>query len=105
MPNQLVGQRPAHSDKDEVPGSVLEHRAMTDFQNMLEICVVATGPRFGITHVAKPTGDLGQILAGNFGVSLPGDAMLVEKSVQLGIIYRLPATKINGRFANDFDVC
>ena len=73
---------------------------MSNFQNVLQVCLIAAWPRLGERHIANTPGDLGQVLAGNLGVGLPGNAVILKKAFQLGVSDGLPAHQIDGRLTN-----
>src|SRR5262249_41681145 len=103
MANQLVSAGSANPREEKVPNRMLEHRAVADFHDVIEIGAIAARPGFSERHVADAAGDLGQIFAGDFGVGLPTDAVIGEETIDLGGVGNLPAEKIYGRLADDAD--
>ena len=77
--DQFVGQGPADAGKDEVPDGVFEDRAVPDFEDVPDVSRVAAGPGFGEAHVTEFARPPRQMLAGDFGVGLPGDAWSARK--------------------------
>ena len=77
---------------------------MADFENVVEVRLVAAGARPGEAHVTNASGHLHQLLAGHFRVGLPADAVIGEEAIQLGGVHHLPADEIDGRLAEDANV-
>ena len=97
-------QGTTNADEYEVPDGVLQHRAVTHFQDMFEIGLVAARTRLGERHVTDAPCRFRQAFRGNLRVRFPRDAVVLEKPIQLGIIHDLPAEQINGRLADDANV-
>src|SRR5581483_3419680 len=83
VPDQLVSQAAADAGEEEVPDRVLEHRAVADLEDVVDVCLVAAGPRFGEAHVADTARRLDEGLAGDFRVGLPADAVVRQEAVEL----------------------
>ena len=79
MSNQFMRQRSRNAGEEQIPDRVLKDGAMPDFEDMAEVRLVAAGPRLGERHIADASGGLDQMFAGDFGVGLPGDAMIGKK--------------------------
>ena len=76
---------------------------MADLQNMVEVSLVAAGPRLGEGHITHAPGHFSQMLAGHLRVGLPGDAVVLKEAVQLGFRNRLPSHQIDSRLPNNAD--
>jgi len=63
MANQLVGQRAAHSFKQQRIVGVLEDGPVPLLLDVLQILTRGAIGRILLAHVAKPAGELGQALA------------------------------------------
>ena len=83
---------------------MLKHRAVADLKDVLEVCFVAARPRLGEGHVTHAAGHFREVLARHFRVGLPGHAVILEETVEFGIIHGLPAEQVDGGFADDPDV-
>ena len=44
------------------------------------------------------------MFAGHLRIRLPGDAVVLQETVQLGIVYPLPAQQIDTRFPENADI-
>ena len=97
-------QAPRYPGENEVPDRVFEDRAVADFENVVQVRLVAAGPRSGERHVTDAPRHLDQLLAGDFGVGLPADAVVGEEAIELGSVHGLPADQVNGRLAEDANV-
>src|SRR5260370_11213944 len=83
---------------------MFEDRPMADVENMAYVRLVSAGPGLGERHIAAASRGLDEVLAGDFGVGLPADAVIAEEAVDLRIVDSLPAHDIDGRLANDLDI-
>src|SRR5262245_17472655 len=104
MADQLVRQRAADACEQEVPRRVLEDRAMADLEDMVDVGLVAAGPRLGEAHVADAAGRLDQVLAGDLGIGLPAHPVIRQEAVELDAVHDLSADEVDGRLADDADV-
>src|SRR5205085_2605402 len=96
MADQLMCQRPADTDEDEVPDCMFEHRAMPDLENVIKIRLVAAGPRSRKAHVTKSPCNFRQVLPRDFGISLPADTMIREKPINFLFLNHLPSYQVHG---------
>ncbi|MDB4871739.1 MAG: hypothetical protein JWL97_2743, partial [Gemmatimonadales bacterium] len=76
MPNQLVGQRPAHSFEENRVIRVLEHAAVPLLLDVLEVLAGRAARGILLTHVAETAGELGEPLAIG-ALTQPIDAKMV----------------------------
>ena len=63
MPDQLVGQRPAHPFEEERVVRVLEHASVSLLLDVLEVLAGHATGRILLAHVAQSAGELGELLS------------------------------------------
>src|SRR5262245_20441128 len=101
--HQLVGAGTADAGEDEVPDGVLQHGAVADFPDVVQVRRIPARPGAREAHIAKAPGNLGQTLPRDLRVRLPGHAVVGEEPLQLRLINRLPADEVDGRLVEDAD--
>src|SRR5579875_3075169 len=102
--DQLMGQRSAASGEHEIPDRMFQNRAVSDFQNMVQVGFIAAGARPGETHVTDAPRHFDQMFAGAVRIGLPTDAMIREKALDNLGIDDLAANQIDTRLTDDTDI-
>src|SRR6516165_8086127 len=77
---------------------------MPDLEDVADIRLVASRPRFCEGHIADAPCRLDEVFTGDFGIGMPADAVIAEEALDFRIVDGLPAQDVNGRLANDLDV-
>src|SRR5262249_23761627 len=101
MADQLVSTRATDTRKNKVPNRVFQNRAVTDLEQVPDIGLVAAGARPGKRHVTNPARDFNQFFGGNLRIGLPGNAVVGQETIQLGVIDRLATKQIDRGLAKD----
>src|SRR5579871_2108244 len=97
-------QRSTASGEHEIPGRVFEDGAVTDLQNVLQIRFVAAGTGFREAHITDAPRHFDQMLASDFGIRLPADAVIREIAIDNRIIDDLATDQINSRLTDNADI-
>src|SRR4030042_103754 len=97
--DEFVGEGAGDAGDDEVPDGVLEDGAVLLSDDVGEVVGV------GLAALAEGGGaeaaaGLGELLAADLGVGLPGHAVLVEEAVDLGAVDVLAADEVDLGFAD-----
>src|SRR5262249_6823762 len=94
----------ADSREHEVPDRMFEDGAVSDFEDMVQIRLVAAGAWASVRKIAEAPGDFREIFPCYLRVRLPADAVIGEKTIHHGAIDGLTTNQIDGRFMEDADV-
>ncbi len=77
---------------------------MADLEDVSQVRLVPTRPRFGEAHVTKTACYLRQILSSYLRVALPGHAVVGEETIEVRFAKGLAADQVDGGFAEDAHV-
>src|SRR5579883_2517531 len=81
---------------------MFEYRAVTDFEEMVDVGLVAARPRFGKTHITQTARRLDQFLSGDFGIGRPmADVVVGQKRLEGLLVDDLSAEEIDLRLVDD----
>jgi hypothetical protein len=83
---------------------MLQNRAVTDLKDMADVTRIPPRARFGETHVADTPSRLDEVFRRDFGIGLPGDAMVGKEAIKLLGADLLPAHHVYRRLAQDANV-
>jgi hypothetical protein len=90
-----VRQAAAHPREKQVEDRVLEHRAVSNLEDVPDVGFIAAGPRFLKRHVADAPGRLDQLLAADLGVGRPLlDVMVGKKCAERLLVDDLAAQQL-----------